>query len=254
MPGWLWGLVAIYVIGRSAGKMGGAWLGARWTGSDRVVRRYLGMGLFAQGGVAIGLSIMAGQHLGNIHVTDNLTLGDTIIFGVAATTLIVQLLGPPMVKLAVKLSGEGGRNITREDIIAELKAQDVMDDSGEYILEGETLAHVVQRFTQGDPLYYPVVNTQGHLIGGLSLNMLKDVLADQATWSWLVASDVMRSVAHQVYPSTALKEVLAEMDHLRLQYLPVVQEDDQDRPIGVIALSHVQHHINREILKRRQTG
>ena len=234
--------------------MGGAWLGARWTGSEPVVRRYLGLGLFAQGGVAIGLSIMASQHLGNIRITEELSLADTIIFGVAATTLIVQLLGPPMVKFAVKLSGEGGRNVTREDIVAELKAQDVMDDTGEFILEGETLAHVVQRFTERDSLYYPVVNVRGHLIGGLSLNMLKDVLADQATWSWLVASDVMRSVAHQVYPSTSLEEVLAEMDRLRLQYMPVVQEDDQERPIGVIALSHVQHHINREILKRRQTS
>jgi len=65
-PAWLGAVVAVYVIGRTAGKMSGAWLGARLTNSPESVRRYLGMGLFAQGGVAVGLSIIATEHLQHI--------------------------------------------------------------------------------------------------------------------------------------------------------------------------------------------
>ena len=43
--------------------MAGAWIGAKISGAEPVVRQYTGLSLFAQGGVAIGLSIMATQHL-----------------------------------------------------------------------------------------------------------------------------------------------------------------------------------------------
>src|SRR5690606_24444529 len=121
MPGWLWGIVAIYVLGRNLGKMAGAWVGARITGAETVVRRYLGLGIFAQGGVAVGLSIMATHHLGRTTVGDSgVLLGDAIIFAVTATTLIMQLTGPPMVKLGLVLAGEVGRNVTDQDVIGEL--------------------------------------------------------------------------------------------------------------------------------------
>ena len=98
MPAWLWAIVALYVIARSAGKMFGCFMGAKLSGADEVVRKYSGMGIFAQGGVAIGLSIMASQHLGNIMVTDTLSLGEVIVSSVTATTMIVQIIGPAMVK------------------------------------------------------------------------------------------------------------------------------------------------------------
>ncbi|MDD5728849.1 MAG: cation:proton antiporter, partial [Victivallales bacterium] len=82
MPGWLWLIILVYVVGRSAGKFYGAWLGAKFTGSPLVVRKYLGLGLFAQGGVAIGLSIMAAEQLSTITITPGMSLGDMIIFAV----------------------------------------------------------------------------------------------------------------------------------------------------------------------------
>src|SRR5690606_36822184 len=49
MPGWLWGLVALYVAGRSIGKIAGTYVGGRVSGAADSVNRYGGMGLFAQG-------------------------------------------------------------------------------------------------------------------------------------------------------------------------------------------------------------
>ena len=252
MPWWLWVMVGLYVAGRSAGKMAGAWLGARWTGSESVVRRYLGMGLFAQGGVAIGLSIMASQHLGAIQITETLSLGDVIIFGVAATTFIVQLVGPPMVKWAIQLSDETNRNVTRDDIIAEWSAREVMADHTEFIREDEPLEKVVRKFTDQDLSFYPVVDRRGILIGGLSLTMLKEVLVDQDAWQWLLASDVMRSVDHKVYPETPLSDVLDLMNAQQIQHVPVVDSESNNVPMGVINDNDINNRITREILKRRQ--
>ena len=80
MQTWMWGLVVAYVACRSVGKIGGAYIAARATGSEDVIRKYLGTGLFAQGGVAVGLSIMASHHLQGITLADGMSLGDVIIF------------------------------------------------------------------------------------------------------------------------------------------------------------------------------
>ena len=90
----------VYVFGRVAGKMAGAFLGASLTKSPPAVRKYLGLGLVPQAGVALGLSLLAKQILGR--------LGAVISTTIVATTVIYELLGPVCAKIAVKLSGEMG--------------------------------------------------------------------------------------------------------------------------------------------------
>ena len=61
ITGWMVVMVVVYLIGRTGGKMFGAWFGARMSQAADVVRRYLGLCLLSQAGVAIGLAIISGQ-------------------------------------------------------------------------------------------------------------------------------------------------------------------------------------------------
>ncbi len=102
------GLVGLlYVLLRSVGKYGGSWLGG-WLGkAQSSVRDNLGFGLLSQAGVAVGLALTiagrfdqfgeAGRHL-----------GDSVIVVVTATTFVVQIVGPILVKYAVSRAGEIG--------------------------------------------------------------------------------------------------------------------------------------------------
>jgi Kef-type K+ transport system membrane component KefB/CBS domain-containing protein len=252
MPGWLWGVVAIYVVGRSAGKIFGAYMGGRWTGSEPAVRRYLGLALFAQGGVAIGLSIMASHYLTGVTVSDNLSLGDVVIFGIAATTLIVQLFGPPMVKVALKLSGESGRNVTSQDVIESWTAGDVMEADVIALQESDPIARAAEMFVRHDYLVYPVVDRQHKMAGVLSLQELKDVLTNPDSWAWLLVSDVMIPVRYKVLASSGLKEVLEQMYQLNLHQVPVVTADNGDVPVGILDRAKVNERIDIEVFRRRQ--
>jgi len=252
MPGWLWGIVIIYVVGRSAGKMLGAYIGARCTHSPPVVRRYLGLGLFAQGGVAIGLSIMASQHLAQIMLSEDLALGDVIIFAVAATTFIVQLAGPPMVKVAIKLSGEAGRNITREDVIDSWTVADVMETGVVLIQENEPLIKAAQTFMERDYLVYPVVDRHDSIIGVISLESLKDVLVNQDSWTWLVASDIMSPVKDRALATMPLKDVIDQMSELNIDQMPVVKNDNSNTPIGILDRARIQKLIDKEVVRRQR--
>ncbi len=251
MPGWLWWLVGGYVLFRSAGKMAGAYFGAKLTGSEPVVRKYLGMGLFAQGGVAVGLSIMASRHLSNVALDGKLSLGDAIIFGVTATTLIVQLIGPPMVKLAIRKADESGRNVTDDDVIKSLKVSDVMEGDIKPVFEGESLELVMKRFTDGDYLSYPVINENENVCGLISLGSMKEIITDRDTWRWLLAGDVMLQEPLCATPDMPLQELLNMLADHNLEQLPVVESKISQKPAGMLRREFINKRIAEEVVHRQ---
>ncbi len=100
------GLVGlVYLAGRTAGKMLGANLGARLSHAPETVRKYLGWALFSQAGVAVGLALDIHHRLLAFGPA-GIVAGDTVINVIAATTVVVQILGPPAVKYAIGRAGE----------------------------------------------------------------------------------------------------------------------------------------------------
>lgn len=88
----------IYVILRVVGKLIGAWSGATIMRSPKTVKKYLGWTLVPQAGVAIGLTLVADtvvpEYAGQIRAI------------VLCGTLIYELVGPVISKLALKKAGE----------------------------------------------------------------------------------------------------------------------------------------------------
>ena len=248
MPSWLWLIIVFYVIGRSVGKFVGAWLGAKLTNAEDAVRKYTGLGLFAQGGVAIGLSIMASQHLGKVSVADNLMLGDVIIFGITATTFIVQIIGPSMTKLAVKLAGEIGRDITEEDIIKKWKVNDVMVQDIPLVVENESIRSVFIKFQDTGYPFLPVVSAGRKILGIISFEEIKDIMLDDSCWDWLLASDIMGSVRDIIPENEALDEALNVMNQLYSEYLPVVNNIEDKTFKGIIDKRVVKQFVNKEMI------
>lgn len=253
MPPWVWGLVASYVVLRSIGKWAGAYLGARVSKADKAVQNYMGMTLFAQGGVAVGLSIVASQNLQHIEVVDGMSLGDMIIFTVTATTLCVQLIGPAFTKLAITKAGEVGRNVTEEDVMAELKVADVADTGIVPLQEGTPLDLVVQGFAEQDTFVYPVVSEDGKIVGVLTFDMLKELLTDRDTWHWLVVGDVMQPLEERLLSQTSLAEALLDMNNLQAEALPVIDNAENGKLYGVLDQRMARRKVSAELV-RRQTA
>jgi len=104
----------IYLALRTGGKFGGAWVGG-WLGrAPRVVRDNLGLGLLSQAGIAIGLALSV-AHRFDIYGETGARLGQLVINVITATTFVVQLIGPVMVKLAITRAGEVGKGVAAEE-------------------------------------------------------------------------------------------------------------------------------------------
>ncbi len=192
MPLWVWSIIGAYVVARTIGKFYGAKLGARFSNSEKVVEKYVGLGLFSQGGVAIGLSIMAATHLDNIIIIDDMSLGDLIITVVAMTTFIVQLIGPAAVKIASKKSNEAGKSVSVEDIIQESQLENYIIHETLPTASLETTAkEIVDIFSKSNFETVPITNEDGLLAGVVELEDIRSTLSEPNVWQWIIADDIM---------------------------------------------------------------
>jgi len=96
----IWPLVIVYCVGRSIGKITGCSLGGVLSKSEPKIKKYLGLAMLDQAGVAIGLAFLAAQALSEYE------LGGTIIALMTTTTVVHGLLAPPLIQYAVKKAGE----------------------------------------------------------------------------------------------------------------------------------------------------
>lgn len=100
------GLVGpVYILCRSGGKLGGAWLGSLIGGAEKKVRNNLGLGILSQAGVAIGLALIVKEEfsaLGPLGVE----IGRLVITSVTATSIIFEIIGPITTKVALRNAGE----------------------------------------------------------------------------------------------------------------------------------------------------
>jgi len=99
-------LVPVYIVGRSVGKMSGAYLGALAGRAEPVMRRYLGLGLLPQAGVAVGLALMAAQQLSATGTEEGRRLAVIVINTITASTIFFEVLGPVATKMALVRAGE----------------------------------------------------------------------------------------------------------------------------------------------------
>lgn len=101
------GIGLVYIIARSAGKYFGARWSAQFSHCEPQIKKYLGITLLPQAGVALGMSITA------------MSIGETgtiirniVLFGV----LIYELFGPTLTKIALTKSGDIQPKVEKEKI------------------------------------------------------------------------------------------------------------------------------------------
>jgi Kef-type K+ transport system membrane component KefB len=87
-----------YTISRIAGKMAGAWYGAKKLGYPKVIGKYLGVTLIAHAGVAIGLALQVRSIFPRY--------ADVIATVILGSVLINEVLGPLLTKLSLLKAGE----------------------------------------------------------------------------------------------------------------------------------------------------
>ncbi len=90
--------ILLYLVARCLGKYLGARLGATITKADPMVRKYLGITLFPQAGVAIGMATMCKQEFTKVGLE---SVGSGIVTITMCAVMVYELLGPVLTKWAL---------------------------------------------------------------------------------------------------------------------------------------------------------
>ncbi len=242
---WMVAMIAVYIVCRAAGKVLGSWFGARYSGAPAAVRKYLGICLLPQAGVAIGLAVLAGRQF-------NADLGHIIIMVVMTATFLMEILGPMLVKIGVKRAGEVGMNVTEEDLIKTYTVKDVMDSKPTSIAQDLPLHQILEVFSTSESVYYPVIDSQSRIIGIITIADIKEMFANQDVGGWLLACDVAEPVLDKTTPTKPLEEVMEQMRRYDLQNIPVVAGSESDELVGVLDYSKAMRKISTEVMHRRK--
>jgi Kef-type K+ transport system membrane component KefB len=91
-------LGVIYIVGRVAGKLGGARLGSRLSSMPPNVQKSLGFSLLSQAGLAVGLTLTIAARFPELAPTVN-----TVVL---AAVVIFEIVGPLSARFVLGKSGE----------------------------------------------------------------------------------------------------------------------------------------------------
>jgi len=234
----------LYLIGRTAGKISGAATGALISHSPKKVAKYLGLGLFSQAGVTIGLAISA------FHTFP--ALGLSIINIVTLTTFIVQIMGPPFVKLAITKADEIHKNITEEEMLEKYSVESVMKIDNPVIKRTAILMDILDTFSASNLDEIPVVDDSEEICGLISLAKIKPLLNRNIPANLVLAEEIMLPIAHTIYPQQNLREAYITMVRNNMQSLIVVAEDNHRKMLGIIELGRIKEIMREETIKLRE--
>ncbi|MBQ0052728.1 MAG: cation:proton antiporter [Treponema sp.] len=245
-------IALLYVSGRTLGKTIGSRLGARITKAPESVRKYLPFCLLSQAGVAIGLSIAAGNDFPD-------SIGPQIMLIITATTFIVQILGPICVKYGVTKAGEVGLNVTAEDIMKKARVDDVAlngskicrPDSYTIVRDTDTVGKIIASFSHHENSNYEVKGTdgenEGKLIGVITLEHLKEAMAIGEMGEFMLAMDIMERVKVTAKPHFALPEAYQLFEDYDTEAICIVSEEN--KPLGVLEKFTVDHYLHQQMLE-----
>ncbi|MDC7124242.1 MAG: cation:proton antiporter [Spirochaetales bacterium] len=212
-------IAGVFLVGRTVGKLIGSKAGAAISKAPRTVGKYLPFCLLSQAGVAIGLSIVAGQVFSG-------AFGDLVVTVVTATTFVVQILGPISVKYAVDKAGETGLNITEEDLARQSRASDVMYKDIPNIPENAPVSIILKIFSENDAFSFPVVNRDGSLSGIISIEDLKDAFMAAELSDFILAHDIMSPPVDYCLVSDSAEDAKKMLKKRGVEFLPVYEAED----------------------------
>jgi Kef-type K+ transport system membrane component KefB len=89
---------AAYLVLRSSARLVGGWAGGRLAHAPAHYRRWIGLALAPQAGVALGMALVAADNFPD--------LGEVLLTVTIATTVVFEVIGPLMTQVALRQTGE----------------------------------------------------------------------------------------------------------------------------------------------------
>jgi CBS domain-containing protein len=251
------GLGGIYVLARFLGKSLGCHLGLRWARAPERTNGRLGDAMLCQAAVVIGLASFVERNWASPELA---TQFSTVILG---SVVVFELIGPILVKHRVVQGGEVkavtllSRSTAERDSIFRvtlrsllrlfgigsaaptlrpdpMSVRHVMRTNVQFIPASSNLDDVLHFIERSTHSHFPVVGEDGAFVGMIHFSDIRDVLYDPNLRDLITAMDLADPQSPTVPPNMALNELFEVFTIHNVAVLPVTQEGDAGRVIGIV--------------------
>ena len=127
-----------------------------------------------------------------------------------------------------------------------------VDAEAPAISAGMSLSEVIKFVGNTNSFYYAVVDKDDKLMGGVTLDGIRNTFMTQELNDWLIAIDIMEPVIATVTPEMPLAEAFERTKKLDLEHLPVVSAGEDGKLVGVLNCRVVHRSLSAEVLARQQ--
>ncbi len=156
----------------------------------------------------------------------------------------------------MKLSRRGPRIAHGIDmsILDAIRVHEIMDPDCDFVRVQTPLGEIVSLLQRSELTDFPVVDEGGRLQGVVSFQDIRSVLTDEDLYPLLIAADVIEGHPTAVTEGSFLSEALAMFAESDVNNLPVVDNVEDHRLVGVITRSGLVRHYHLELQKRISAG
>jgi CIC family chloride channel protein len=124
------------------------------------------------------------------------------------------------------------------DVFRGLTVKDVMPrrlERAHTVQENRSFIDLVPEVLRSSETYFPVVDARGRLTGIFSVNDIREVLHDETLAGLLTAKDIATVRVVTLTTGDSLNDALLKFTERAYEYLPVVEDGDDGRLIGVLS-------------------
>ncbi|HQZ65300.1 MAG TPA: chloride channel protein [Planctomycetaceae bacterium] len=140
------------------------------------------------------------------------------------------------------------------DVLEGITVGDVYktDRQFERVPESMTLAEIVQLLSRTHQHYFPVVNSEGRMVGIFSDDDVRRFIFDETIWQLADASDIMIAKFLKVTPDEDLNSALQKFTRLNIDELPVLDSKDSGKLLGMLRRKETIGAYNRRVLENKK--
>jgi CBS domain-containing protein len=116
-----------------------------------------------------------------------------------------------------------------------MKAYDIMSIDIEAAKENATVSEIGTRLILRSINGMPIIDDDGKVIGILTIIDILRAIKDNKNIDLLKASDIMTKSPIVIYQETSIMDIIDIMDKKGIEMIPVVEEERDDRLIGIVS-------------------
>ena len=182
---------------------------------------------------------------GNYKIIVPLMLACTVGYAVASRLNKESIFTSKLVRKGIDI--KAGREI---NIMKSLLVEDAMTTEVDTIAENIHLKELLRLTFASRHTSFPVVDSKGMLSGIVTLRDFKDVIWEEGLGDLIVVKDISVPEVITVTRGESLNDALGKIGFRNIEQLPVVDEINPRKIIGILSRRDIFAAYNRAIIKR----